>query len=126
MANSLKRYVEVELDGKMKLVKFDFNAVSEVEEYFGKGIMAIFKEDQVGFNTIRILYHFGLKWKYRNVTPQVVGTWLQDRIENGADFAELMEPVMKALQLSGVMGKPSDSEDENDEINDDFEENEKN
>jgi hypothetical protein len=58
MANSLKRYVEVELDGKMKLVKFDFNAVSEVEEYFGKGIMAIFKEDQVGFNTIRILYHF--------------------------------------------------------------------
>jgi hypothetical protein len=55
-----------------------------------------------------------------------VGTWLQDRIENGADFAELMEPVMKALQLSGVMGKPSDSEDENDEINDDFEENEKN
>jgi hypothetical protein len=124
MANALKRYVEVELDGKMKLVKFDFNSVSEIEEYFGKGIMAIFREEHVGFNTIRILYHFGLKWKYRNVTPQVVGNWLQERIENGADFKDLMEPVMKALQLSGVMGKPSQEDDE--EENEDFEEHEKN
>jgi hypothetical protein len=121
---TLKRYVEVELDGKQKLVKFDLNSVCEIEEYFGKGIMAMFREDQVGFNTIRILYYFGLKWKYRNVTPQIVGQWLQERMEDGANFEDLMKPVMTALEKSGVMGKVAD-EDE-DEIDEVTEENPKN
>jgi hypothetical protein len=111
----MKSYVEVELNGKNKLIKFDFNAVADVEEYFNKGIGRIFHEDQVGLNTIRIFYWAGLKWKDKGVTPQVVGNWLGEKLQEGASIEELMQPILKALKLSGVMGKDLDEDIDEDE-----------
>ena len=120
--NGLKTYVEVELGGKERLLKFDFNSVAEVEEYFGKGIGAIFNEQQVGLNTMRIFYWAGLKWKVKNVTPHLVGTWLGESLQEGESMETLMRPIFKALQLSGIMGKAMDEEEEEEE-NEEYEEN---
>jgi hypothetical protein len=114
--SNLKTYVEVELNGKTRLLKYDFNAVADIEEYFGRGIGAIFSETQVGLNTIRVFYWGGLKWKEKGVTPQVVGNWLGAKLQEGENMETLMRPIFKALKLSGIMGSElgDDEEEEND------------
>jgi hypothetical protein len=105
------RYIEIELDGKVKQLRYDFNAIADMEERMGKGVGAIFNEQNVGFNTLRLFYWAGLKWKDKGITVERAGDMLQKEIENGSDIGELMEPVLKALKLSGVMGKSQDEEE---------------
>ncbi len=107
----MKRYVEVELGGSIRRLRFDFNAIIDLEEYFGKGIGAIMSEEQVGFRVMRALYWAGLKSYNRRVNIEQVGIWLQEEIENGKALDELFEPVTKALQASGLLGETDDIEE---------------
>jgi hypothetical protein len=102
--SGLKSYVEVELGGENKLLKFDYNAVADIEEKFGKGIVAVFKEENVGFNTVRLFYWAGLKWKDPGLTVQRVGGLLGDKLAAGGNIGELMEPIVKALKASRLLG----------------------
>lgn len=99
------RYVSVEFNGKEKQLRFDFNALAELESYLGKGVKAIFTEDNVGFHYIRALYCFGLRWKDRGLTIESTGAMLQAKLEEGALLSDLLPDLMKALALSGCMGK---------------------
>lgn len=108
-------YVEVEFNGEVKLMKFDFNAIADLEEYFGKGIAAIMDEERIGFSTIRALYWAGLKWKERGLTIERAGAMIQKKMQEGTDFKELMEPIVKGLQASGFLGKTKDDDDENED-----------
>ncbi|ANC77175.1 hypothetical protein ABE65_010325 [Fictibacillus phosphorivorans] len=114
---TLQKYVQVELDGKTKLLRFDYNSVSDLEAFYGKGISAILTEEQMGFNTLRIFYTFGLKWKEHGITPQRVGNMLGEAIENGESMESLFKPIMKALNLSKLLGDeveiPEDEEIQN-------------
>jgi hypothetical protein len=100
---SERTFVEVELGGKARLLKFDFNAICEVEERTGKGIAAIFSEQQVGFNTVRLFLWAGLKWKIPGLQPQQVGQWLQQEAEQGKQPMSFMEPVMLALKRAKIL-----------------------
>jgi hypothetical protein len=106
-------YVEVEFNGEVKLLRFDFNAIADIEEYFGKGIASIMDEERVGFSTVRALYWGGLKWKIKGLTIERAGAMIQSKMqEDGADFKELMQPIVKGLKASGFMGKKKDADDE--------------
>ncbi|WP_144700206.1 hypothetical protein [Fictibacillus phosphorivorans] len=105
---SLQKYVEVQLDGKTKLLRFDYNSVSDLEAFYGKGISSILTEEQMGFNTLRIFYTFGLKWKDHGITPQRVGNMLGDAIDNGESLESLFKPIMKGLKLSKLLGDDFD------------------
>lgn len=121
-----KGYVEVEFKGKAHLLRFDFNAIADIEEYFGKGIGAIMDEERVGFSTVRALYWGGLKWKIKGLTIEKTGKMIQKKmIEDESNFKELMEPIVKGLQASGYMGKPNPEGEEEDD-NEDTEDDEKN
>ena len=52
---------EFELGGKTKKLRYDFNAIADVEESAGMGIAKIFSADMVGLHTIRLLIWAGLK-----------------------------------------------------------------
>lgn len=118
MAN-LTAYKKVELDGKEYLLKFDYNAACDLEEYFGKGIAAILHEEQVGFRLVRGFYWAGLKWKQHGLTLDQVGKMLGKELqENGKDIGELMKPVMEALKKSKLLGSKAAEDDENDEETD--------
>lgn len=110
-----KRFVNVEIGGENRQLKFDFNAVADLEDFFGKGIGSIMSEEQVGFRTIRAMYWAGLKWRNRKLTVNQVGHWLQDEIENGTDFEELFQPVIEAMQAAGLLGTDDESDDANSE-----------
>jgi hypothetical protein len=101
MANK-QGYAEVEFDGETKLLRFNFNAMADVEEYFGIGIGVIMSEERIGFSTIRALYWAGLKWKMKGLTIERVGDMLTDKMDNeNISFMELMDPITKAIKAAG-------------------------
>jgi hypothetical protein len=113
MSNNLNTFVKVNVLGEDLYLKFDFNAVCELEEIYNKGIAGILREEQMGFKLVRTFYYVGLKWKYKNVTPEAVGKKLGDDIqENGTSIADLFKPVMDALKKSRLIGSPKAGEEE--------------
>ncbi|WP_020007409.1 hypothetical protein [Salinicoccus albus] len=104
--------VRVELDGQERLLKFDFNAMSDFEEVIGLGIGAAFQEGQMGFRSIRALYWAGLKWKEKGLTLSRTGQLLSAEMEQGTDLQDLMPPIEEALQNGGIIPKEGEEEDE--------------
>lgn len=103
------RTVEITLDKPRKL-RYDFNAVADIEEKAKMGIGAIFSEERIGFSTIRILIWGGLKWQDRHLTLASVGEWIQTYLDAGGDVTELMEKVVEAMELAGILGKQGNAE----------------
>ncbi|MGM7683742.1 hypothetical protein ACSVDA_16515 [Cytobacillus sp. Hm23] len=101
------RYVDVQFGESKKQLKYDFNAMYEIEEQMGKGIVAVLKEDQIGFRMIQIFYFAGMRHgKDRGMTLDYVGKLLTTKIqEEESSFEELMKPVLQALDKSGLFGK---------------------
>lgn len=101
----MQRYVSVEFGGEEKLLRFDFNAIADMEEHFGKGLASIFREENIGFRTVRGLYWAGLRWKERGLTVERTGHLLQEKMEQeGVTIQDLLEPVMEAINKSGFLG----------------------
>lgn len=127
-------YIFVDLDKQRKL-KFDFNALADVEAVLGAGVGYIFKQENMGFNAIRALYWAGLKWQDKGLTMERTGKILQKCIqEEKTDMKKLGEDLTEAMFASGIIKrKPQvdpDAEDEDDTLSDvedeDTEEDEKN
>lgn len=95
-------YQKVDLGGKEYLLKFGFNAVADIEEYFGKGVSHVFNKEQMGFRTIRALYWAGMKWKYR-ITVEQVGELLEKELEETEKSLEdIMKPVIEAVTKAKI------------------------
>lgn len=119
--------IAVNFGEKEKELRIDLNAMAELEESFGKGVIAILNEEQVGFRMIREFYHKGLKHgRDRGLTLDRTGKMLQEKMnDEELSFEELMNPVFEALDKSGLFGddvKLSDA-GEDDEDNEDEEKN---
>jgi hypothetical protein len=104
-----KPYVEIIVGDDVKYLRFDLNAIADIEDHFDAGIMEIMSERRIGFSTLRALYWAGLKWKEKGLTIDRAGGIVQAMIQEGQDFKSLMEPVSKAIQLSGLF-KPKKKE----------------
>lgn len=92
-------YKKVKINGEVHVLKFDFNAISELEEYFDKGIHSIVSEETAGFNTIRTIFWAGMLWKNPTLKVHHVGKMLEQDIEENEefDFDGMMEIAIKAL-----------------------------
>lgn len=97
-----KPYVEFEVDGEVKQMRFDLNAVADLEEYFGAGIMEIMNEKRVGFSTLRAFFWAGLKWRDRGLTIERAGKMVNSLIREGKTLPDLMKIVTEALDRSGL------------------------
>jgi len=95
--------VEIELGGKSRKLRYDFNAVADTEQKAGLGIGAMFDEDRTGLHHVRLHIWAGLKWQERGLTVERTGQFIQDYIQSGGDLAELMDKVREALQQSGLI-----------------------
>ena len=110
------RSVTVTINGEEKQLRFDINSTSDLEEYFGKGIAGILQTEQMGFRLVRAFYWAGLKWKDRGLTLERTGKMLNNKVvEDGESLESLMKPVLKALEVSGLMGKDFKVPDEEEE-----------
>lgn len=118
-------YKKVTLNEKEYTLRFDFNSMVIVEEYFGKGVVGVLNEEQIGFRMLRGFYYAGLKWQIHGLTVDKVGKLLGHEIQvNGKSILDLMNPVMDLLQESKLLGiKKEENEDSVDlEISENVEE----
>lgn len=109
--------VRVELDGKEKQLKYDFNAMADFEAVMGFSLFQAMQN--MGIGTIRALYWAGLKHKDKGLTLDRTGKMLTKEFSNGQELDDLIKPVIEALEESGIIPKGStndmDEEDEDDD-----------
>ena len=104
--------VEIELGGKSRRLRYDFNAIADIELKAGLGIGALFDENRAGLNSLRLLIWGGLKWQERGLTVEQAGQIVGDYLSSGGTIEELIPKVQRALQLSGVINIPEADEEE--------------
>ncbi|MDQ1003964.1 hypothetical protein QFZ28_004364 [Neobacillus niacini] len=92
-------YKKVTLNGEDHVLKFDFNGISELEQFYNKGIHGIVTDETIGFNTVRNIFWAGMLWKNPSLKPFHVGKMLQDDLEKNEefDFEKLTETAIDAL-----------------------------
>lgn len=95
-------FKKIRLNGEDQILKYGFNAISELEEYYNKGIHAIVNEETIGFNTVRSILWAGMLWKNPSLKVHHVGSMLEKEMEENdeLDFNELMEKAIDALYNS--------------------------
>ena len=104
---------EFEVNGKTHRLKYDFNAIADIEEKSGQGMSKIFSTDMMGLHTIRLLVWAGLKHEDPGITTQRAGMIIRDLMNEGSDLEVVMELIADALSKSGVFPKDTFSETEN-------------
>ncbi len=96
------RSVEIEIGGKVKRLRYDFNALADIEEKAGVGIGSLFNSERIGFSTIRLLIWGGLKHEDRGLTLERAGMLVKQMIDEGYDFESVAGLVNEALKVSGL------------------------
>jgi hypothetical protein len=104
---------EFEVGGKTRRLKYDFNAIADVEEASGMGVAKLFSEDMIGLHTLRLLVWAGLKHEERGITIQRAGMIIKDMMAEGHDLEAIMMLIMGALTKSGIF--PADVSEQKDE-----------
>ncbi len=105
------RYVEITVGDKVKKLRYDFNAIADLEQQVGSGIVKLFSEEMIGFHTIRLLFWAGLRWEDQGLTMQRAGMIIKQLLEEGYTFEQLSGFVSEALKLSGLFGESDKKED---------------
>lgn len=110
MANKFKAEVEVEIGGKVRLLRYDMNSLAELEQMLGKPVMLIFDEENLGVLTIRAALTAGLRGGgMSRVTQEQVGSWVDmSKIEY------LSKKMGEALSLA--LGNEEDTEGTSGEV----------
>lgn len=102
--------VEIQFEGdggKVRRLRYDFNAISELEEKLGITIGQLMSADhKSGFREIRGFLLVGLKWENRALTPEKIGELIQKHIDEGGELSLVMDKCTEALKRSGLFGKP--------------------
>ena len=91
--------VFVELDGKTKELRYDFQAMMKYEQMVGTGFQQSF--NNLGYTTLMAMYTAGLSHKDKGITPQRVAKMLQKEMQNGKTQDELYDPAIEAFYQGG-------------------------
>ena len=95
MANVHRGEVRLEIGGRDRVLRFDMNALAELEDRLKMPLSLIFNENNVGVRTIRECLFVGLRHRDRKLTPKDVGDWMEfDRM------TEYGEVIGQALALA--------------------------
>jgi hypothetical protein len=104
----MKTTVKIELD-KIRYLRFDVNAMIEVEELIGKPVTALDSEE-LGMKGLRSVLYAGLKWESPKLTLREAGDMMSaGLVSEGLDY--LVDTLGDALML-GLGVKPEDRGDE--------------
>lgn len=92
------RTVSFEVEDKNYQVRFDYNAITDMEELMnGEPILSFIQKGSM--NTVRILIWGGVKWKIPGITKQQAGYIVQKLIEE-KKLKKVMTDVTKCLQYA--------------------------
>ena len=106
-----------------RTIKFNVNAMAEIERIFDAPLQVLFKADKVGFGFIRDLTWVGLKYGGMKFNPKMgrtmeeqqeyVGDLIQEHwLEENKTLEALMGILMDAFKESGLLPKEAFEDDE--------------
>jgi hypothetical protein len=103
--------VEFNLFDRPRHLKFDINAIADIERETKTGILNLLQHERMGFDSLRILIWGGLKHEDRSLTIEKVGELIQNYIvANQSNLFEAIllfsEKIIEALRESGLIGAP--------------------
>ncbi len=85
-----------EIEDTSYTLKYDYNAICDIETKAEKPISKIFSEELVGLNTVRMLLWGGLKWRNQGISLQQVGFMIEKLIALGL-YQEVSQKAMECL-----------------------------
>jgi hypothetical protein len=89
-------YLKIQVGDQEKLMKYDYNAIADLEDMYNMGLFELLSEEKIGLRTIRALYWAGLKWKEPKLTLAQAGKYIEIMLEE-TEMEDLIQPVYKAL-----------------------------
>jgi len=94
--------IPIELD-KHRELRFQGPDLADMEQALGKGALTVLQEQP--FYAVKMLLHYGLKWRDSKMTPTRAAELMQVWMDDGHTFEELTEKIVTALKLSGFVGE---------------------
>ena len=107
------RHVNFEVKGEGKRLRYDFNALADIEQIAGVGAEELFSQRRAGFNLIRLLIWGGLKADDPGITLQRAGLIIRNMIDEGKTMEDIGGLIREGLVSSGLVDL--DEEDEAEE-----------
>ena len=77
MANPHRGEVEIDIGGRERVLRFDFNAIAELEKRLDMPFSVAFAEENAGIRVIKESLYVGLKSTNPRVTPDLIGRWME-------------------------------------------------
>src|SRR5699024_5456600 len=91
--------VFVELDGKTKELRYDFQAMMKYEQMVGTGFQQSF--NNLGYTTLMAMYTAWLYHKDKVITPLHVAKMLHKKMQNDKTQDELYYPAIVSFYQGG-------------------------
>lgn len=104
--------VTMEIGGRARRIRFDMNALSDLEGALGKSVADILGGDgrALGFSAIRALVWAGLRHEDRGLTLERAGSMIQSALEGGMSLADVLAKVSEAIAACGVFSSEKASD----------------
>lgn len=88
-----------DLDEKSYTIRFDYNAICDIEELSGIPISRLLNENSAGTFTMRYLLWGGLKWKNNGLTKAEAGRLIAKLVE-AKQYKAVMQGLAECLQYA--------------------------
>lgn len=96
--------IDFDLFGPGQYLYFDIGRLIQVENLTKKGAGEILKNQDLNLGTMTVLFSVGLR-HHGVKPPQWYAEKMQTLLDEGHEMSEFMEPLVKALAGSGILGK---------------------
>lgn len=104
--------------GRQRNLKYDINAIADIEREMKVGINEIMSNERMGFDVLRVMLWAGLKHEDQSLSPYKVGNHIQKFIvDNKSNLMEALEKfqdsVIEGLKASELFGDIDEEEEKN-------------
>ena len=101
MSNPFRAEVTIEIGGKTRRLRFDNNAVAELEAALDMPVTKMFDEEHMGIRVVRQALHVGLRGGgLKTGSIRQIGRWMDATPENPKPLETYAPIVAKALFLA--------------------------
>lgn len=96
------RSVAFDLFDRPRNLRFDVNALADLEDRAKAGIAQLFSEERIGLNALRLMLWAGLKHEDRTLTVERVGDMLSEYLSKGGSLEEVTQILSEAVEACGL------------------------
>ena len=104
--------IYITLGGEERPLRYDINAVTDIETVFGgRSLLTMLANPAFfSFSLIRAMLWGGLKHRIKGLTLDRTGLMMQEYIEGGGSLQELSVKINEALVEAGIFKEDKDEE----------------